>query len=601
MQRKFPDENAKLTLDEAAFQRLLGAAYVIQEHNESVQSQITDPSEFKAADLSEIAEAQNLIRARKLDLSAAAALVVERARKIARAQAAAVALNAASELTYIASTGEVAPAPRSTVPLDQCLSLECIRSNRPSSVSNLKNTQGLQAKFFLGRGVQSFVALPIRNGHEATGVLELYFTSAASTDPATLQACELLAGLLNGLAVSTATASTDKTPTPTQSTTPQTSSPSTIASTTVSSNKAASVPAEGAPTPPPPPTPVPIASSALDQLHAELDRMMEEEPNVLPHPAAVSAPRPSASTAAIERCAKCGCPFDAQEAFCGLCGHPRQPVNKQKEAMLSPATTPLELERNLRRMDLPQKEENLPAELKEIIARFPEEQIKPNPSSILISSSAAANPVENNKALAASLTQQLGGSQNQNEPLVRTEEKPASVAPIEGQAVEVRASKSSETQPAKTAGATPQWKSASETRAWLESVKIESAKRESTKAAIAIPAKHWLVEHRSNLYLAISALLLILVLFGVGIPASEQAKGHLGWFDSMLVSLGIAEAPTAPVYLGNANAKVWVDVHTALYYCSDADAYGKTRDGKFETQRQAQQDQFEPAFNHPCP
>jgi hypothetical protein len=66
------------------------------------------------------------------------------------------------------------------------------------------------------------------------------------------------------------------------------------------------------------------------------------------------------------------------------------------------------------------------------------------------------------------------------------------------------------------------------------------------------------------------------------------------------VSLGLAETPPAPVYLGNPNAQVWVDLHTALYYCSDSDLYGKTQGGKFTTQRDAQLDQFEPAARKNC-
>ena len=68
----------------------------------------------------------------------------------------------------------------------------------------------------------------------------------------------------------------------------------------------------------------------------------------------------------------------------------------------------------------------------------------------------------------------------------------------------------------------------------------------------------------------------------------------------MLVSLGLAEAPPGPVYLGNPNVRVWVDLHTALYYCPGSELYGKTPGGKFTTQRDAQMDQFEPAARRNC-
>ena len=71
-------------------------------------------------------------------------------------------------------------------------------------------------------------------------------------------------------------------------------------------------------------------------------------------------------------------------------------------------------------------------------------------------------------------------------------------------------------------------------------------------------------------------------------------------FENLMVSLGLAEAPPAPVYLGNPDTQVWVDVHTALYHCPGSDLFGKTPDGRLSTQREAQQDQFEPANRKVC-
>ena len=65
-------------------------------------------------------------------------------------------------------------------------------------------------------------------------------------------------------------------------------------------------------------------------------------------------------------------------------------------------------------------------------------------------------------------------------------------------------------------------------------------------------------------------------------------------------SLGLAEAPTAPAYKGKPDIRVWIDTHTALYYCPGADLYGKTPKGRFTTQRSAQLDQFEPAYRKAC-
>jgi hypothetical protein len=45
---------------------------------------------------------------------------------------------------------------------------------------------------------------------------------------------------------------------------------------------------------------------------------------------------------------------------------------------------------------------------------------------------------------------------------------------------------------------------------------------------------------------------------------------------------------------------VWVDADTALYYCSGSDLYGKTPEGHFASQREAQQQHFKPAAGLAC-
>lgn len=121
------------------------------------------------------------------------------------------------------------------------------------------------------------------------------------------------------------------------------------------------------------------------------------------------------------------------------------------------------------------------------------------------------------------------------------------------------------------------------------------------------PGQIWLAKHRADLYIGAAVLLLLMVLSGWGMHSDQShviskhpAQPSLTLFEKLLVSLGLAETPAAPIYMGNPNAPVWVDLHTALYYCSGSDKYGKTSDGKFTTQRDAQLDQFEPAARKTC-
>ena len=118
----------------------------------------------------------------------------------------------------------------------------------------------------------------------------------------------------------------------------------------------------------------------------------------------------------------------------------------------------------------------------------------------------------------------------------------------------------------------------------------------------------WLRQHRGDVSVAISTMVLLLVFVGGGAradhPRPAQAsippQPSLTLFDQVLVGLGLAVAPPAPPLVGNPNVQVWVDLHTALYYCSDSEQYGKTPDGRFTTQGEAQLDQFEPAARKQC-
>jgi hypothetical protein len=69
-----------------------------------------------------------------------------------------------------------------------------------------------------------------------------------------------------------------------------------------------------------------------------------------------------------------------------------------------------------------------------------------------------------------------------------------------------------------------------------------------------------------------------------------------------LVAIGIAaEAPAPAIHLqGDPGIEVWVDPHSALYYCPGEEPYGKTADGRLSSQHDAQMDRFEPAGRSAC-
>lgn len=112
--------------------------------------------------------------------------------------------------------------------------------------------------------------------------------------------------------------------------------------------------------------------------------------------------------------------------------------------------------------------------------------------------------------------------------------------------------------------------------------------------------------HRGDLYLAMAILVAILTvswaIWAGPVTRSASEKARLSLWDRTLVKAGIAEAPpkSTAVFRGAPNAKVWADPHTALYYCSGDEQFGKTRGGHYSTQREAQLDRFSPAARTPC-
>ena len=120
---------------------------------------------------------------------------------------------------------------------------------------------------------------------------------------------------------------------------------------------------------------------------------------------------------------------------------------------------------------------------------------------------------------------------------------------------------------------------------------------------------------RGDVYLAVAVVLVAAVIrwsiwsehsFGAnGSPAKVSHRrpapdADLSTFDKLLISVGLADPPDPVEDKGNPDTQVWVDLHSALYYCPGADLYGKTPHGKYSSQRDAQLGQFEPAYSKPC-
>lgn len=105
--------------------------------------------------------------------------------------------------------------------------------------------------------------------------------------------------------------------------------------------------------------------------------------------------------------------------------------------------------------------------------------------------------------------------------------------------------------------------------------------------------------HRADLYLGVAVLVAVIAVFWP--VAGSPRPAALGPWDRFLVEIGIAEAPPPVIHLqGDPGAEVWVDTHSALYYCPGEEQYGKTADGRLTSQREAQMERFEPAGRLAC-
>ena len=104
---------------------------------------------------------------------------------------------------------------------------------------------------------------------------------------------------------------------------------------------------------------------------------------------------------------------------------------------------------------------------------------------------------------------------------------------------------------------------------------------------------------RADLYLGLAIFVAATALLWPS--AVPRRSTSLDPWERALVTLGIAEEPAPLIHSpGDPKAQVWIDPHTALYYCPGEEQYGKTEDGRFSSQREAQMDRFEPAGRSAC-
>jgi hypothetical protein len=552
-------------LDEAVFEKLLEAAYVLQEHNrkmreleqslESQSEQLREREFVRQAQLpttktkeeslradvdytltlAQIVEAQHQIQIRHLELDEAMAVVAERVARIANANGAAVGILDGNSVRYRAGAGSSALPVGSEVPLATAICQANIRTGQVIRSEDVTREILFDPEPCLSRGILSLIAVPIYFDGDIVGALELYFDRAHGVAEQDMHTCQLMAGLVTEAIGRDA-----------------------------QSNLKKSMAAERS-----------TKLAAIKGLEPDLP-MAEDQPDAAP------SDKVNGSTAPSEKfpCWKCGETLLAEEQFCGKCGASRA-SDEVRFSIQSKLASAWHMHQT-RQKTAARPDGNV---------NLPDENTGNQPETFSF-------PEFDENVPSRSFS-------------VRTDDEklsPSSHEPVSEEALAVPSAALAVPQPENVVV----WSSAAKARDFLESVS-------GTRTPGAL-VRFWR-SRRGDFYLVLALILVAAVIrWGIWSESPVVATGHgstvsgsasrrrqiapdadLSAFDKLLISLGLAEAPDeAPEYKGNPDTQVWVDLHTALYYCPGSELYGKTPKGKMSSQRDAQLDQFEPAYRKAC-
>jgi putative methionine-R-sulfoxide reductase with GAF domain len=575
------EQKNKPGLDEQAFQKLLEAAYVVQEHNremrqmeESLELQserlrrqeadnhtaleknppgVEDGSPAQSdytLTLAEIVEAQHQIQIRHLETDQAMAVVAERIARITNASGAAIGILEGKTVRYRAGAGAPALPLGSEVPLATAICATCVRTGQVLRTPDINTEFLFDPELCRQRSIESLCAVPVYHDGSIVGALELYFDRPQGFAEQDIHTCQLMAGLVTE-AIGRGTESALK----------------------------KSMAAERS-----------SMLAALERLKPNLAALAGDQTSVS------SAPKNTRETGGAEGyvCWKCGDKLIAQEQFCGKCGAPRLEESEPPSLQSKIASALRTQERGDQATAYSSSEDRLPRDTSPPYTAKEEDQ--------LARLFAAAGLHEN----APSRTEITVASGDEDAGKLLSSSSIPSQLREGGRALEVSSTKLIESPPKDFT-----WSSAAKAREFLE-----------TLAGTSTPSslvRFWRAR-RGDIYLAIAVILVFAVIrWGILSGNSVSATGHgtaisgtavrrkmptpdadLSVFDKLMIALGLAEAPETPEYKGNPDTQVWIDTHTALYYCPGSELYGKTPKGKFASQREAQLDQFEPSSRRVC-
>ena len=486
-------------LDESSFQQLLAAAYVVQEHNDSLRTE--NPRLDTAEVLAEMAEIQSLVLAGEFNLVAAAKQITDRTLKITAAAGVSISVVSDGYLDCVAESGMPAAVPGSSLASHSLVATERLKAGEVFASDEAQKDIRMDRALCVRLGVGSLVAAPLFRFGEIAGLIEVRWGWAKGFRESDVAACKLMAGLTTGMLERQSLPAKELTNDPPQ----QESTAVAEASddpTTVSKRSA-----EGPST------------------------EIAETEEVADIPDSATSSQETANTL-VRSCRVCGRPFGADEAFCGYCSMPRAAAAPSNELQSKWASLWYIQRAQDTLQERGQRTSSVPVEAPRIVDAEPPAFLDSAPGSLRT----AILPDNSHFSYFEPTAAERGTA--------LLAEEFEDVSP------------------------------------WSRAVRALRGR----------------LRIKDVLLIAIAATLA----FGV-ISAWPSSGGQLTWFQSILVRLGWARTtPYAPAYAGNPQINVWIDGQSALYYCEGSDLYGKTPQGRFVTQREAQVQHFEPAVGLAC-
>lgn len=571
-----PTSDGKPLLDAESFQKLLAAAYVLQEHNDQLQTATSAhaenaeaPKQSEAAEildtahlseattssndtqtLSRIVATQQQIHTAQLNLQDATNLIADRTQQITRSSGAAIGLLEGQKLFYRAASGNATSLVGSKVDVDASLSAACLAAGESFECANCDTDVHVNAGLCRRYGIKALIAVPIFFEGKVKGSIEVHSASPDAFREHDVRTCQLMAGLVTEAMARAAELEWKQ---------------------SLASERATML-------------------RALDRLKPQLQQLAGESEFVAGKSVESTGGAGAAVAPAVDNampCIECGNLLESDQLFCGQCGTER-PAKKN-------------------------------ADLQSKWASMWDGSQTLSTEGAAGSMSESANEPQSSPLLGEdwdSIATGVGKTLDHSDTVQQ------SVAPLSSQpGFEAEPALAIPTSQVHDSAGMPKsypWTSAAKAKNWLNSqrkkrtgsviVDLWNSRRGDVCLAIAVllvsVAMPWIIWSKPATTSSGSRNPIVASSgnpsTGSAVHRKKPPEPKLSLMEQLLVSMGLAEPPPVPAYTGNPSTQVWVDLHTALYYCPGTDLYGKTPKGKFTSQRDAQLDQFEPAYRRAC-